>query len=283
MADTLQLNLGWQGLTIKDILEKVDLSNLIVEDDEKKADKDIDAKDPFISSTYNPESAFLGPKLWNSSIPISITSDDEDLNMDSGVVMNIDDFLLENDFNISEPASPNSNTQTKQDNDYDEDDMETEIETPQQNKKQTNHKNDQKSQQVDHDYLYVESKRARLEREKKERAERYQMSWPGLEFDARKRSFEPEELRPQPIIRKRKRTFVKDNEKDETYWEKRQKNNIAATRSREAKRIKEIQISLRTAYLERQNAELMAELDAMKDANRQLVSQKKILLEQLQR
>merc|ERR1711997_1342192 len=128
---TLQLNLGWQGLTIKDILEKVDLSNLIVEDDEKKADKDIDAKDPFISTcSYNPESAFLGPKLWNSSIPISITSDDEDLNMDSGVVMNIDDFLLENDFNISEPASPNSNTQTTQDND--EDFMETEIETPQQ-------------------------------------------------------------------------------------------------------------------------------------------------------
>ena len=38
------------------------------------------------------------------------------------------------------------------------------------------------------------------------------------------------------------------------------KNNTAAKRSREAKRMKENQISLRTAYLEEENARLISEL-----------------------
>ena len=43
---------------------------------------------------------------------------------------------------------------------------------------------------------------------------------------------------------------------DNKYWEKRQKNNNAARRSREARRLKENQIALRVAHLERENGGL---------------------------
>ena len=41
--------------------------------------------------------------------------------------------------------------------------------------------------------------------------------------------------------------------KDQKYWDKREKNNVAARRSREARRLKENQIALRAAFLEREN------------------------------
>merc|ERR1712109_113283 len=75
---------------------------------------------------------------------------------------------------------------------------------------------------------------------------------PGLDFDPKTRNFDMEELRPQPIIKKRKKNAVPDEMKDERYWEKRQKNKEATRRSREAKRLKENQIVLRAAYLEKE-------------------------------
>ena len=53
-------------------------------------------------------------------------------------------------------------------------------------------------------------------------------------------------------------SYVSPDRKDEKYWEKRGKNNVAARRSREARRLKENQISLRTAFLEQQNNSLKA-------------------------
>jgi hypothetical protein len=47
------------------------------------------------------------------------------------------------------------------------------------------------------------------------------------------------------ICRKRPKLFVPDESKDGRYWEKRGKNNVAARRSREARRLKENQIALR--------------------------------------
>merc|ERR1712156_1255323 len=98
-----------------------------------------------------------------------------------------------------------------------------------------------------HDFLYKESKRAKLEREKEERRKRLEMeiefapedlalaTVPGVDFNPKERAFDMEELRPQPIIRKRKKTYVPDESKDERYWENRMKNNVAARRSREAR------------------------------------------------
>merc|ERR1711988_625025 len=51
---------SWQGLTIKEILEKVDLSNIINEDMDKNKEEKLN--DPmFNSGSINPESAFLVP------------------------------------------------------------------------------------------------------------------------------------------------------------------------------------------------------------------------------
>ena len=65
--------------------------------------------------------------------------------------------------------------------------------------------------------MYAESKRARAEREREEKKRTLEMSIdfapedlalatvPGKDFDPTRRAFSTEELRPQPIIRKRKK------------------------------------------------------------------------------
>ena len=72
-------------------------------------------------------------------------------------------------------------------------------------------------------------------------------------FDPSNRCFDEEELKPHPIIMKSRKHFVPDMMKDANYWTQRAKNNLAAKRSREAKRLKENQIALRAIYLEREN------------------------------
>ena len=49
---------------------------------------------------------------------------------------------------------------------------------------------------------------------------------------------------------------------DELYWERREKNNVAARRSREARRLKENQIALRVAHLERENDGLRQKVES---------------------
>lgn len=89
-------------------------------------------------------------------------------------------------------------------------------------------------------------------------------SVPGGElFNPRKHKFSDEELKPQPMIKKAKKVFVPDEQKDDKYWSRRKKNNVAAKRSRDARRLKENQITVRASFLERENAALrqqMAEL-----------------------
>ena len=76
---------------------------------------------------------------------------------------------------------------------------------------------------------------------------------PGFQFDPTTRAFDMEELRPLPIIKKRRQKAVPAENKDGKYWENRQKNREATRRSREAKRLKENQIMMRAAFLEKQN------------------------------
>lgn len=47
---------------------------------------------------------------------------------------------------------------------------------------------------------------------------------------------------------------------DDKYWQRRKKNNLAAKRSRDARRLKENQITVRAAFLERENAALRTEV-----------------------
>ncbi|KAJ8298358.1 hypothetical protein KUTeg_024889 [Tegillarca granosa] len=64
--------------------------------------------------------------------------------------------------------------------------------------------------------------------------------------------------------------FVPEDCKDEKYWQRRKKNNVAAKRSRDARRIKENQIALRAAFLEKQTENLKDELEKMKKENQKL-------------
>ncbi|KAM8929920.1 thyrotroph embryonic factor isoform 2-T2 [Pelodytes ibericus] len=86
-------------------------------------------------------------------------------------------------------------------------------------------------------------------------------SVPGGElFDPRKHRFAEEELKPQPMIKKAKKIYVPDDLKDEKYWNRRNKNNVAAKRSRDARRLKENQITVRAAFLEKENTALRTEV-----------------------
>jgi len=291
-------NIGaWQGLTIKEILEKVDLSNIIMDEDSKTK---VVKEDPMINHGINPESAFLGPKLWSRSIPMPMTGESsEDFS-----VMNIDDFLSENGFDLNDPESPPSDRaespRSSSDMDMDNE-MSMESEMPPMKKaakrmaslEPRSPKMGGQREGGNNGFLYVESKRAKMEREREEKRKRAASeiefspqelalaTVPGMAFDPKSRRFAPDELRPQPIIRKRKKSFVPQDSKDDKYWEKREKNNIAARRSREARRLKENQIALRTAFLEKENNTLKAELDQAKAENMELVAEKQMLLEKL--
>ncbi len=58
------------------------------------------------SPEIDPEAAFLGPKLWSRSIPVP--SNVTEGGCDDFSVMNIDDFLTENGFDLNEPSSTSS-------------------------------------------------------------------------------------------------------------------------------------------------------------------------------
>merc|ERR1712244_124247 len=106
---------------------------------------------------------------------------------------------------------------------------------------------------------------------------------PGMDYDPKQRAFDLEELRPQPIIRKRKKNAVPEELKDEKYWDKRIKNKVATGRSREARRLKENQIALRTAFLEKENNGLKAALQAINSKNEKLELEKRLLKEKLEK
>ncbi|KAK4303719.1 hypothetical protein Pmani_024293 [Petrolisthes manimaculis] len=76
---------------------------------------------------------------------------------------------------------------------------------------------------------------------------------PGKNFDPRTRCFTEDELKPQPMIKKSRKQFVPMEMKDDKYWARRRKNNLAAKRSRDARRLKENQIAMRANFLEKEN------------------------------
>ncbi|XP_034426344.1 HLF transcription factor, PAR bZIP family member b isoform X2 [Hippoglossus hippoglossus] len=95
-------------------------------------------------------------------------------------------------------------------------------------------------------------------------------SVPGQEmFDPRKRKFSAEELKPQPMIKKARKVFMPEDLKDDKYWASRRKNNFAAKRSRDARRLKENQIAIRAGFLEKENSALRWEVaDLRKELGR---------------
>lgn len=66
-----------------------------------------------------------------------------------------------------------------------------------------------------------------------------------------------------PSVR-RKREFIPNEKKDDGYWDKRKKNNEAAKRSREKRRVNDMVLENRVLALLEENARLRAELLALK-------------------
>ncbi len=58
--------------------------------------------------------------------------------------------------------------------------------------------------------------------------------------------------------------------KDDKYWTRRRKNNLAAKRSRDARRMKENQIAIRASFLERENDTLKKQMEDFKRENKLL-------------
>jgi len=69
---------------------------------------------------------------------------------------------------------------------------------------------------------------------------------------------------------RRSKKPVPDAKKDESYWRRRQKNNMAAKRSREARRQKESELNQKANILELEHDQLKSELDLARQENEAL-------------
>lgn len=72
------------------------------------------------------------------------------------------------------------------------------------------------------------------------------------------------EIDPMHRGSRRKREFIPEEQKDALYWEKRRKNNEAAKRSREKRRINDYVLETHLVALKQENARLSTELMAVK-------------------
>ncbi|KAM3597749.1 uncharacterized protein V6R79_008813 [Siganus canaliculatus] len=72
-------------------------------------------------------------------------------------------------------------------------------------------------------------------------------------------------IKPKPnMASRRKREFISDEKKDASYWEKRRKNNEAAKRSREKRRLNDMVLENRVIALNDENVRLKTELLQLK-------------------
>lgn len=71
---------------------------------------------------------------------------------------------------------------------------------------------------------------------------------------------------------------IPDDQKDEKYFERRKRNNLAAKKSRDARKAREDEIALRACFLEKENAILRAQVTTLREeaqSLRQLLLQKR--------
>lgn len=80
-----------------------------------------------------------------------------------------------------------------------------------------------------------------------------------------KKKFFDESLKLHPTLKKSKKQFVPNELKDEKYWSRRKKNNVAAKRSRDTRRLKENRIVIAASYLEKENEMLRNQLEEHKN------------------
>lgn len=248
-------------------------------------------------------SAFLGPNLWEKSCGTDFKLEYMDLDeflVENGIPTDPIAEPIENDFDQSSvtsldcksnivspsPASPTSSLVEDKlaysDNDSSSSvlptvDMSNELESQY-------YPDDDHEDDGDGDQKYINEADDTNATKKPGRSK-----VPGSKgFDPTKRRFTTDELKPQPLVKKSRKVFVPDEHKDEKYWARRKKNNVAAKRSRDARRVKENQIALRANFLESENQAMKAkyekvlkEFSIIKRENETLTSKNLYLQKQL--
>lgn len=89
------------------------------------------------------------------------------------------------------------------------------------------------------------------------------MALQGTKRDSTGQNVSGSQFKTQATCR-RKREFIPDEKKDTIYWERRRKNNEAAKRSREKRRINDMVLETKLMALGEENASLKAELLSLK-------------------
>lgn len=237
-----------RGLSLRDLLEKQDFpaltsnikkpDNLVASSGSQKySDKGSDDEQSNLS-------AFLGPNLWEKSCGTDFKLE----------YMDLDEFLVENGI----PTDPISDSL---ENEPDQSsvtslDLKSNLITA----SPTSSVVEDNIGFSDNDSLSSVQPSMDSPGEIKDESENH--FFPGEKgFNPAKRRFTSDELKPQPLVKKSRKVFVPDEHKDEKYWARRKKNNVAAKRSRDARRVKENQIALRANFLENENQLLKAKLE----------------------
>jgi len=278
----------------------MNIKNLINRGENESDSMEAKNEAQIFSQCSDPRTAYLGHRIWDKHVSLQEV-DEEDFS-----VMNIDEFLEENNIQIGhEPHSkhyqslhpPFNNRSMHSGTRSHESSHGHEIQQTSTSQYSENSSYHCPGVIVSKDskgfpgYIQTAFKHDEYETDSSSPEADYQFSEddlalatvPGIEFDPRARSFDVDELKPQPIIRKRPKIFVSESSKDDKYWEKRIKNNVAARRSREARRLKENQIALRASYLEQENTKLRQDLEDSKFFNSKLIMERDILKQKLSR
>ncbi|CAH1777161.1 unnamed protein product [Owenia fusiformis] len=260
------------GSTLRSLLENPNLVEFVAPG-QNAGNKEKDGKKEGDNpGGYDFSSAFLGPNLWDKTLPMP---EGNDFTLE---YMDLDEFLtengLENDIDAAgsadsnegpqrpfcgspprlliPPSPPADHSSLSQFSPSVLPSTSPQDEAPKSPSSRTS------SPVVDVDYVPNEQELALA-------------NIPGQEvFDPRKRQFSEEELKPQPMIKKSKKVFVAEDAKDDKYWNRRRKNNVAAKRSRDARRVKENQIAMRASFLEKLNNEVKATLKKTLKENEEL-------------
>jgi len=85
---------------------------------------------------------------------------------------------------------------------------------------------------------------------------------------------------PKPLGKKNSRKFVPEEQKTEDYWQKRIKNNVAARKSREDRRRKELETLNKQAHYEKENLQLRMLIEKMQHENQYLLYEITLLREE---
>jgi len=255
--------------TLKCLLENTELADLLfnsfplTDDDENlKSDKQLLSNELSSKVGWN-SSAFLGPNLWDKdqlysasgnglNVPStnlhgekSLSSTNSNFKVEN---IDIDEFLCENNLNLNDIESFSNHFEN--------------VEQPTSNSPNPNQDN-----LLLHSPMQAAPAKSpaddSISRQSSNSSRKYSQDESSTKHGNSKQS---KKSRKAQLLSK----FVPDELKDEKYWARRRKNNLAAKRSRDARRMKENQIALRADYLERESDQLRKQMEDLKRENQKL-------------